>query len=151
MRMGSLGCSTCQYWLQCVCHFSAGGTGVMVNLDPVADLLNAGYGLSHIMVRGVSDSGWFLDRAPYSQDGHSLAPLDAVKKGIRLWQGQVPLECQARYPSEPWRCYFGYRAYPTLTSEFSISNAKLVGWFFLLLFQGLTLEQIISVHCRVCN
>jgi hypothetical protein len=97
--------------------FSAGGTGVMVNLDPIAGLLRTGYGLTHITVRGVSDSGWFLDRAPYSQDGHSLAPLDAVKKGIRLWQGQVPLECQACYPSEPWRCYFGYRAYPTLSCE----------------------------------
>ena len=31
--------------------FSAGGTGVMVNLDLVADLLNTAYGLSHITVR----------------------------------------------------------------------------------------------------
>ncbi|GFG34831.1 hypothetical protein Cfor_12069 [Coptotermes formosanus] len=67
---------------------SAGGTGVMVNLDPVADLLNTAYGLSHITVRGVSDSGWFLDRTPYSKDGNSLAPLDAIKKGIGLWQGK---------------------------------------------------------------
>lgn len=95
---------------------SAGGTGVMVNLDIVADLLHNGYGLSHITIRGVSDSGWFLDRAPYSQDGHSLAPLDAVKKGIVLWEGQVPPECRSRYPDEPWRCYFGYRAYPTLSA-----------------------------------
>jgi hypothetical protein len=108
----------------CVGSFSAGGTGVMVNLDPVADLLNMGFGLSHITVCGVSDSGWFLDRAPYSQDRHSLTPLDVVRKGMGLWQGQVPLECQAHYPSEPWRCYFGYRAYPTLTCEFSISNVK---------------------------
>ena len=102
--------------------FSAGGTGVMVNLDLIADLLNTAYGLSHITVRGVSDSGWFLDRTPYSQDGNSLAPLDAVKKGIGLWQGQVPTQCRVRYPSEPWRCYFGYRAYPTLTCECSNSQ-----------------------------
>ncbi|XP_069680957.1 palmitoleoyl-protein carboxylesterase NOTUM [Periplaneta americana] len=89
---------------------SAGGTGVMVNLNPVAALL------PHVSVRGVSDSGWFLDRAPYSQDGQALAPLDAVKKGIQLWQGQVPSECRTLYPLEPWRCYFGYRAYPTLTA-----------------------------------
>lgn len=26
----------------------------------------------------------------------------------------MPESCRAHYQSEPWRCYFGYRLYPTL-------------------------------------
>ncbi|XP_067000650.2 palmitoleoyl-protein carboxylesterase NOTUM [Anabrus simplex] len=95
---------------------SAGGTGVIMNLDPVKDFLHKDAGLKHIQVRGVSDSGWFLDRDPYSHDSHSLAPLEAIKRGLVLWQGQVPDRCKAHYSNEPWRCYFGYRIYPTLSA-----------------------------------
>lgn len=91
---------------------SAGGTGVMLNLEPVQSLLKD---YPHIAVYGVSDSGWFLDRAPYSRETDSLAPVDAVKKGYNLWEGRVPSSCKTHFTSEPWRCYFGYRLYPTLT------------------------------------
>nr|CAD7446829.1 unnamed protein product [Timema bartmani] len=95
---------------------SAGGTGVIINMDHVKALLHDTFGLRHIEIRGVSDSGWFLDRAPYTVDSHSLAPLDAVRRGLVLWQGQVSSRCQQHFPDEPWRCYFGYRSYPTLTA-----------------------------------
>ncbi|XP_054272506.1 palmitoleoyl-protein carboxylesterase NOTUM [Macrosteles quadrilineatus] len=92
---------------------SAGGMGVMLNLDPVKAALR---GHKHIALRGVSDSGWFLDRPPYTRDGEGLAPVDALKRGILLWDGQVPRKCQEYYGQEPWRCYFGYRLYHTLTT-----------------------------------
>ncbi|XP_063225651.1 palmitoleoyl-protein carboxylesterase NOTUM isoform X2 [Bacillus rossius redtenbacheri] len=95
---------------------SAGGTGVIVNLDPVTELLHRQLGLRGIAVRGASDSGWFLDRAPYSRDARLLSPTEAVRRGLELWQGRVSPHCHHRYPAEPWRCYFGYRSYPTLTA-----------------------------------
>ncbi|XP_046398101.1 palmitoleoyl-protein carboxylesterase NOTUM [Ischnura elegans] len=104
---------------------SAGGTGVIVNLDRVADnLAELGYG--NIKVRGLADSGWFLDNAPYTSVSSSpssstfasswlmTSPAQAVRKGVELWRGLVPERCRQDYPEEAWRCYFGYRVYPTL-------------------------------------
>ncbi|EEZ98657.1 palmitoleoyl-protein carboxylesterase NOTUM isoform X1 [Tribolium castaneum] len=94
---------------------SAGGTGVMLNLDPVREFLHDKKGLRHIVVKGVTDSGWFLDRTPYAP---TLKPaVDAIRRGIDLWGGKVPHRCKELYPDEPWRCYFGYRLYPTLKTE----------------------------------
>ncbi|XP_071444966.1 palmitoleoyl-protein carboxylesterase NOTUM [Hetaerina americana] len=104
---------------------SAGGTGVIVNLDRVADnLAELGYG--NIKVRGLADSGWFLDNAPYTSVSSApssstfasswlmTSPAQAVRKGVELWWGKVPERCRQDYPEEIWRCYFGYRVYPTL-------------------------------------
>nr|XP_012232577.1 PREDICTED: protein notum homolog isoform X1 [Linepithema humile] len=93
---------------------SAGGTGVMLNLDRVHNLVHGELGLKHVAIRGVSDSGWFLDKAPYSPN--ELSSIDAIKKGMRLWQSLMPLNCASKYPGETWRCFFGYRLYPTLTA-----------------------------------
>ncbi|KAI4485879.1 hypothetical protein M0804_006368 [Polistes exclamans] len=93
---------------------SAGGIGVMLNLDHVQKLVHEELGLKNVAIRGVSDSGWFLDRAPYSPNG--LSPVDAVHKGMELWKARIPHNCVVKHPDEPWRCYFGYRLYPTLTA-----------------------------------
>lgn len=65
---------------------SAGGTGVLLNVDPVAELLE-GLGHPGIQVRGLADSGWFLDNKQYrSTDCHdtiSCAPTEAIKRGIK--------------------------------------------------------------------
>lgn len=87
----------------------------MLNLDAVKNVLR---NHSRIALRAVSDSGWFLDRAPYTHDGEGLAPVDALKLGILMWDGQIPSKCREVYSHEPWRCYFGYRLYHTLTSKF---------------------------------
>ncbi|XP_066583261.1 palmitoleoyl-protein carboxylesterase NOTUM [Prorops nasuta] len=93
---------------------SAGGTGVMLNLDRVKNLVHDELGLKHIGVRGVCDSGWFLDRTPYTPIGPS--PVEAVHKGMEFWKARMPESCAAKHANEPWRCYFGYRLYPTLTA-----------------------------------
>ncbi|XP_033159404.1 palmitoleoyl-protein carboxylesterase NOTUM [Drosophila mauritiana] len=90
---------------------SAGGLGVMLNLDRIRDFLVNEKKLQ-ITVRGVSDSGWFLDREPYTPA--AVASNEAVRQGWKLWQGLLPEECTKSYPTEPWRCYYGYRLYPTL-------------------------------------
>lgn len=136
---------------------SAGATGVILNLDKVkryikqkfhqlqSDCLSLSVPGSEQqphcnmakqppVLRGLADSGWFLDNEPYypQMSGDSGAnpfqseqleedcdrqrcnPLQSIKQAMRHWNGQVPQACLMEYPLEPWRCYFGYRAYPTL-------------------------------------
>ncbi|KAL3882516.1 hypothetical protein ACJMK2_028852 [Sinanodonta woodiana] len=96
---------------------SAGGIGVLLNLDYVANLMAEL--APKVEVRGIADSGWFMDSPQYSQEdcveAYNCAPRDGTKKGIQVWRGRVPEACKAQYPeSEHWRCYFGYRIYATL-------------------------------------
>ena len=65
----------------------------------------------NVQVRGVSDSGWFLDREPYTSG--AVAASEAVRQGWKLWNGALPEACVAEQ-KEPWRCYFGHRLYNTL-------------------------------------
>ncbi|CAG9860709.1 unnamed protein product [Phyllotreta striolata] len=102
---------------------SAGGTGVMLNLDYVKELLHDELELTQINVRGVTDSGWFLDRTPYAPT--TKPAVEAIRKGMEMWRGKVPRRCREEYSNEPWRCYFGYRLYPTLKSELFV-----VQWLF---------------------
>jgi len=101
---------------------SAGGIGVLLNLDRVTDFLRAQGAAPE--VRGVSDSGWFLDNAPYAptdcQDPQRCAPTTTVQLGHALWNGQVPPPCRAHYPSQPWRCYFGHHLHRTLKTPLFI-------------------------------
>ncbi|XP_058123090.1 palmitoleoyl-protein carboxylesterase NOTUM [Anopheles ziemanni] len=92
---------------------SAGGLGVMLNLDKVRTFLQNERGLK-VSVRGVSDSGWFLDREPYTPG--AVAASEAVRQGWKMWDGALPQACVAEHSKEPWRCYFGHRLYNTLKS-----------------------------------
>ena len=96
---------------------SAGGTGVLVNLDNIADLVRS-LG-SHMRVRGVVDSGWFLDNDPFSSSSRtkaSFSPSQTVSVGAHLWKARVPDSCAQHFPGEEWKCFFGYRIYPTIRS-----------------------------------
>ncbi|CAH1400963.1 unnamed protein product [Nezara viridula] len=90
---------------------SAGGAGVMLNLESVQLQLQS---YPNILVRGISDSGWFLDRTPYPSHEDPMASVETIKKGMIMWQGQIPHSCKKHYISESWRCFFGYRLYPML-------------------------------------
>uniref|UniRef100_A0A3Q3B859 Notum, palmitoleoyl-protein carboxylesterase n=1 Tax=Kryptolebias marmoratus TaxID=37003 RepID=A0A3Q3B859_KRYMA len=96
---------------------SAGGTGVLLNVDHVAEHLES-EGHSGVQVRGVVDSGWFLDNKQYKLtdclDTISCAPTEAIKRGIRFWGGLVPESCRQAHVGEEWNCFFGYKIYPTL-------------------------------------
>jgi len=120
---------------------SAGATGVIMNLDRMNKFVERkAVGLGQAcgqecekkqvpVFRGLADSGWFLDNEPYELgvsdpetrrpyetdcDQNKCSPLETVKQAMGMWNGQVPPACALRHPSEPWRCYFGYRAYRTL-------------------------------------
>jgi len=38
----------------------------------------------------------------------------------RLWHGVTPVACRRRYPTEHWKCYFAYRLYTSLESQFPL-------------------------------
>ncbi|KAG8565090.1 hypothetical protein GDO81_012707 [Engystomops pustulosus] len=108
---------------------SAGGTGVLLNVDLVAEQLEE-LGYTGIQVRGLSDSGWFLDNQQYRRtdctDIITCAPTEAIQRGIRYWNGVVPERCKQQFKEgEEWNCFFGYKIYPTLRSPVFV-----VQWLF---------------------
>ncbi|EHH58436.1 hypothetical protein EGM_08289, partial [Macaca fascicularis] len=97
---------------------SAGGTGVLLNVDRVAEQLEE-LGYPAIQVRGLADSGWFLDNKQYRHtdcvDTITCAPTEAIRRGIRYWNGVVPERGRRQLlEGEEWNCFFGYKIYPTL-------------------------------------
>lgn len=97
---------------------SAGGIGVILNLDRIAKRIQASG--STVQVRGLADSGWYLigDHRPLSRrclrrGVNNCPPPLAIVQGIRFWDGIVPEDCARRYPSEKWKCYFGEYVYKT--------------------------------------
>ncbi|KAM4751460.1 carboxylesterase notum2 [Anableps anableps] len=107
---------------------SAGATGVLLNIERVASQLEQ-LG-TEAQVRGLVDSGWFLEskqqRSPNCPETVSCTPEDAIKIGLRLWNGVVPDRCRQLYKrGEEWQCFFGHRLYSTLTSPLFI-----VQWLF---------------------
>ncbi|KAM9314957.1 carboxylesterase notum2 [Pholidichthys leucotaenia] len=107
---------------------SAGGTGVLLNIERVASQLQE-LG-AETQVRGLVDSGWFLEsknqRSPNCPETVSCTPEDAIKIGLRLWNGVVPDRCRQLYKrGEEWQCFFGHRLYSTLTSPLFV-----VQWLF---------------------
>ncbi|KAM7393768.1 hypothetical protein PAMP_020617 [Pampus punctatissimus] len=116
---------------------SAGGTGVLLNIERVASQLEQ-LG-AETQVRGLVDSGWFLEskqqRSPNCPETVSCSPEDAIKIGLRLWNGVVPDRCRQLYKrGEEWQCFFGHKLYSTLTCEclstkFTIIDIRLE-WLF---------------------
>ncbi|KAM6972224.1 carboxylesterase notum2 [Aplochiton taeniatus] len=107
---------------------SAGGTGVLLNIERVASQLEQ-LG-AEAQVRGLVDSGWFLEskqqRAPDCPETVSCSPVDAIKNGLRLWNGVVPERCRQQYRrGEEWQCFFGHKLYSTLSSPLFV-----VQWLF---------------------
>ena len=93
----------------------------MLNLDRVEQLLESEFGVSDSpRVRGVADSGWFLDKIPSliqkvdCNDVILCPPEISLRKGMSLWNARIPENCHNTYPDQPWNCFFGYKVYPTL-------------------------------------
>ncbi|XP_033120999.1 palmitoleoyl-protein carboxylesterase notum1-like isoform X2 [Anneissia japonica] len=96
---------------------SAGGTGVLLNLDSIRDWL-ASVG-SNVELRGLVDSGWFLDMEQLKETRCDSSifckPSEAIAKGVRLWGSSVPSSCLEMYGAgNEWKCFFGFRIYQTL-------------------------------------
>ncbi|XP_069503236.1 palmitoleoyl-protein carboxylesterase notum2-like [Ambystoma mexicanum] len=118
---------------------SAGGIGVLLNVDRVAKALEH-MDADGVQVRGVVDSGWFLDLKPQNPsacvDFLSCSPIDAIKKGQRLWHGLLPDKCRLQFKkNEEWQCFMGYKLHSSLKAPIFV-----VQWLFDQ--EQLTLENI---------
>ncbi len=98
---------------------SAGGAGVMVNLDEVADRL------PHATVRGLNDAGWAVDIRPYESSIPSF--LAQTQQGYALWRGVVDASCAAANPGAEGRCYIGEYAYRFLSTPLFVQQAQFDG------------------------
>ncbi|XP_059488016.1 palmitoleoyl-protein carboxylesterase notum1' [Neocloeon triangulifer] len=108
---------------------SAGGTGVLLNIDRIASTLRRV--APRLDVRGLSDSGWFLDRAPFPNNDLDprcrekgtcrAGPATlALQHALRYWEGRVPEECALQHPTDKWKCFFGQFVYPSIRTPLFI-------------------------------
>jgi hypothetical protein len=99
---------------------SAGGIGVMMNIDLVAGMV----GRAGLRVRGIVDSGWFLDNDPFaavecSAGKGKCSVVQNLQQGVRLWKARVPASCQQHFQGEVWKCFLGYKLFPFIKSKHS--------------------------------
>lgn len=113
---------------------SAGGIGVMLSADRVAERIRSTIG-SKVEVRALVDSAWFVEEG--LQDGgercsseqSSCAPMAALRAGVQLWRADVPAACAV---DQAWRCFFPHRLYRTLATplfvvQFLYDEAQMAG------------------------
>ncbi|KAG8432968.1 hypothetical protein GDO86_017293 [Hymenochirus boettgeri] len=99
---------------------SAGGTGVLLNIDRVAELVEE-LTTESVQVRGLVDSGWFLDPKHTDQsdclDISKCALTEAIKKGLKLWNGILPENCKQQFKKgDEWKCFYGRRLFTSMKS-----------------------------------
>jgi hypothetical protein len=107
---------------------SAGGIGVMMNIDLVAGMV----GRAGLRVRGIVDSGWFLDNDPFaavecSAGKGKCSVVQNLQQGVRLWKARVPASCQQHFQGEVWKCFLGYKLFPFIKSKqyFNLFNVPI--------------------------
>ena len=94
---------------------SAGATGVLINVDPVARMVAN----SQLKVKGIVDSGWFIDNDPFNGGtGSSAGVIRDLRKGVALWNARIPDNCARAYPGQDWKCFFGYRIFKHIECKF---------------------------------
>lgn len=80
---GNLPCINCIYFS--LDFNSAGGTGVLVNIDHIAEIVRSR--APQVEVRGLVDAGWFLDKDPAQGhvclSAHSCPALVSIQRGIK--------------------------------------------------------------------
>lgn len=71
----------------------------MLNVDPVSEILEE-LGHTNIQVRGLCDSGWFLDNKQYRctdcVDAINCAPTEVIKRGIKYENSHQKTFVQSR-------------------------------------------------------
>jgi hypothetical protein len=98
---------------------SAGGVGVLANLDWLAERL------PNASVRGMTDAGWLVDIAPFDP---TIDPTPVLlQKGIEFWNGTVDASCAAANVDAEGRCYMGPYVYPYLGTPLFVQIAQYDG------------------------
>jgi hypothetical protein len=100
--------------------YSAGGVGVMVNLDWLAEQL------SQAKVRGLNDGGWIPEESNLSPDVEN-----DIAQGIPLWQGVSDQDCVLANRSSKSKCYlssaFRYIKTPIFVAQSQADDSWLQG------------------------
>eukprot|EP00300_Choanocystis_sp_HF-7_P001592 c11278_g1_i2.p1 GENE.c11278_g1_i2~~c11278_g1_i2.p1 ORF type:complete len:423 (+),score=48.02 c11278_g1_i2:79-1347(+) len=88
---------------------SAGGIGVLVNLNRVGDALGSA------RVQGLADAGWFLNMTTFNP--LIPDPFAIAESGYDFWGASLDPDCMAsasRLGVPPWACYSGVYVLPSL-------------------------------------
>ncbi|VDL59921.1 unnamed protein product [Hymenolepis diminuta] len=117
---------------------SAGGIGVMLNIDRLARRLRRGLRyrrgnrpFNRLQVSGLVDSAWFLNYPTYAQaysgsctSIYDCPPEEGILRGIGLWQPRIPRRCRmAQGKKNFYKCYLGPIIYPHIrTPTFIIQS-----------------------------
>lgn len=112
---------------------SAGGAGVLVNLDWLASQLPSA------AVWGIDDAGWFVDVQPF--DPSIPSPRQMTQQAYSLWSGRVDTSCAAANPGSEGLCYLGAVAYPYIQTPIFIQIAQYDGPQLVGLGVGLPLDD----------
>ena len=95
---------------------SAGGVGVLVHLDWLANRL------PEAKVRGMTDAGWLINITPY---GNTIGtPLQSAQLAHAFWNGTVDADCAAANFGEEGRCYLGGFVYPYISTTLFVQIAQ---------------------------
>lgn len=99
---------------------SAGGRGVTVHLDAVAEQMEA----RGVSVRGMLDSSLWVAVTPAGEAlGGSL--LEETQEVFSWANVTVSPHCLAAYPDAPYKCGFGEFAVPLLQTPYFLSQSSL--------------------------
>eukprot|EP00455_Lapot_gusevi_P008994 TRINITY_DN1398_c0_g1_i2.p1 TRINITY_DN1398_c0_g1~~TRINITY_DN1398_c0_g1_i2.p1 ORF type:complete len:385 (-),score=74.53 TRINITY_DN1398_c0_g1_i2:74-1228(-) len=96
---------------------SAGGRGAMAALDFIS-----GYVASdQVLVLGVLDSPYWVDKAPYSSSSFiGFAAVTSKVYQLANATTHIPDDCRAFYSSQPWKCLFGQYRMPFLRTPYLV-------------------------------
>ncbi|MCB9701305.1 MAG: hypothetical protein H6711_05395 [Myxococcales bacterium] len=95
---------------------SAGGVGVLINLDRVKARL------SPAKVRGLDDAGWLVDIPPFDPALGSY--YERATAGVAFWGARVDESCASEHPGDLGLCYLGEIAVAALSAPIFIHVAQ---------------------------
>ena len=98
---------------------SAGARGVMAHLDNVAAALPG------VTVRGLIDSGLWVDAEP--ADASTTESLMMQTQQVYAFANAgalIPAACAAAYPGAEWKCLFGQYRMPFVTTPYFLNEAQ---------------------------
>jgi len=98
--------------------FSAGGFGVLNNLDFVSGLITEA--APGVTVKGFVDSGWFVDFPRYNSP---TGPRNQMEQAYRYFNLQLDKSCVAALPvGHQWKCSFADQVFPYITTPFVVAT-----------------------------
>jgi len=98
---------------------SAGARGALVNLDYISSMVPTGS-----TVRGLLDSGLWVDVEPIDSSQVSLQEQTQMVASFISPGARIPTECAMEYVGEEWKCLFGVYRLPFISTPYLINAAQ---------------------------